>query len=92
MLQVKRLTTALGACSRDKAKHEMALKKRAEEAEGAAAESALALKRAHTRLEDLQRRLSDAQASLCAAGVSGAAVGSAAVRACQVSYRDLWTV
>ena len=88
--QVKRLTTALGACTRDKARHEATLKRRAEEAEGAAAESSVALSRAHARAKEQQRRLADAQAALCAAGVSGAAVGSAAVRACQARPPLLW--
>lgn len=84
LLQIKRLSTALGACSRDKAKHEATLKKRAEDAEGAAAESGIALQRSLNHVKELQRRLSDADASLAAAGISGNAVGSAAVRACQV--------
>jgi hypothetical protein len=81
---VKRLTIALGACARDKEKHEAALKKRAEEAETAAAESAVALQRSTTHAKELQRRLDDAQASLAAAGISEAVDGAAAVRACQV--------
>lgn len=83
-VQIQRLNVALGACTRDKAKHEAVLKKRAEDAETAAAESAIALQRSVARSKELQRQLEQKDALLAAAGFSENASGAAALRACQV--------